>query len=187
MDVQQCFDVLEIDSNASIDEAKQAYKDMVNVWHPDRFSNNLRLKKKAEDRLKEINKAYEMIQSFLRTSKQHSHTVPDDRNNAAAEVNANESRSNSYYKSNNETGAKDTTEVFFETGTGIVLSLFSYLSSAVRRIIAEAKTEINQGRSEQWRKSNDMRGRGRERGRGMGSGKRMGRGRRGGRGRGGGM
>ncbi len=71
---------------------------------------------------------------------------------------------------------KDKTEAFLEAGTGIVLSLFSYISSAVRRIVTEAKTEIDQGKSNQRQKSDDMRGKGR----GRGSGKRMGRGGRGG-------
>jgi len=187
MDIRQCFDVLELDSNASIDEAKQAYKDMVNIWHPDRFSNNPRLKQKAEDKLKEINEAYETVQSFLSSKKPlapekvpHAKAYPD------ADISAHASRRAEPYKSRTETGTKDKTEAFFEAGTGIVLSLFSYLSSAVRRIVTEAKTEIDQGKSNQWQKSDDMRGKGR--GRGMGSGKRMGRGGRGGgRGRGKGM
>jgi len=37
---------------------------MVNIWHPDRFSSNPRLKQKAENKLKEINEAYEAMQSF---------------------------------------------------------------------------------------------------------------------------
>ena len=185
MDIQQCFDVLEIGSNASIDEVKQAYKDMVNIWHPDRFTNNPRLKQKAEDKLKEINKAYEMMQPFLRTGKQHPDTVPYEKSNSAAEVSTNASRSKSSYKSGNETGAKDTTEAFFEKGTGIVLSLFSYLSSAIRRVVAEVKIELDQGKSEYCKKDNTTRAR--VRGRGVGNRKRMGRGGRGarmGRGRG---
>jgi curved DNA-binding protein CbpA len=186
MDIQQCFDILELNSNADIDEAKQAYKDMVNIWHPDRFSKNPRLKQKAEDKLKEINEAYEMIQTYLHSNKQQPEKVLYAKSNSVEEVNADVRRRTSSYKSNKETGAKDKTEAFFETGTGIVLSLCSYLSSAVRRVLAEAKTEFNQGKSEQWKKSNDMLGKGR--GRGMGSGKRMGRGGRGGgRGRGRGM
>jgi len=138
------------------------------------------------DRLKEINEAYETIQSFLFSNKQQPKKVPYEKGNSVEEGDANARRRTSSYKSNNENGAKDKTEAFFETGTGIVLSLFSYLSSAVRRVLTEAKTEFNQGKSEQWKKSNDMRGR--DRGRGLGSGKRMGRsGRGGGRGRGRGM
>lgn len=187
MDIRQCFDVLELDSNASIDEAKQAYKDMVNIWHPDRFSNNPRLKQKAEDKLKEINEAYEMMQSFLSSKKPlEPEKAPQAKAYSGADISANASSETGFRMSQTETGTKDKTEAFFEVGTGIVLSLFSYLSSAVRRIVAEAKTEINQGESNQRQKSDDMRGKGR--GRGMRSGKRMGRGGRGGgRGKGRGM
>ena len=90
-----------------------------------------------------------------------------------------------YHKFQAETEAKDKTEAFVEAGTGIVLSLFSYLSSAFRHIITKAKTEIDQGELNQWQKSDDIRGK--DRGKGMGRGKRMGKGRgmgRGGEGRG---
>jgi curved DNA-binding protein CbpA len=187
MDIRQCFDVLELDSNATIDEAKQAYKDMVNIWHPDRFSNNPRLKQKAEDKLKEINEAYKIMQSFLSSKKPlEPKKAPHGKADSESEISANASRRAGYHKSHAETGTKDKTEAFFEAGTGIVLSLFSYLFSAVRRIVAEGKTEIDQGKSNQWQKSDDMRGKGR--GRSMRSGKRMGRAwRGGGRGKGRGM
>ena len=187
MDIRQCFDVLELDSNASMDDAKQAYKDMVNIWHPDRFSNNPRLKQKAEDKLKEINEAYEMMQSFLSSKKPlEPEKATHGKADSESDISANASSRARDHRSHTETGTKDKTEAFFEAGTGIVLSLFSYLSAAVRRIVTEAKTEINQGKSNQWQKSDDMRGKGR--GRGMGSGKRMGRGGKGGgRGRGRGM
>ena len=179
MDIRQCFDVLELDSNASIDEAKQAYKDMVNIWHPDRFSNNPRLKQKAEDKLKEINEAYEMMQSFLSSKKPlEPEKAPHEKADSESDISANASSRSGYRMSRAETGTKDKTEAFFEAGTDIVLSLFSYLSSAVRRVVSEAKTEIDQGKSNQLQKSDNMRGKGR--GRGMGRGKRMGRGGRGG-------
>jgi len=187
MDIRQCFDVLELDRNASIDDVKQAYKDMVNIWHPDRFSNNPRLKQKAEDKLKEINEAYKMVQFFLSSKKPlEPEKAPHAKDNSGTDISANASRRAGDHTSHAETGTKDKTEAFFEAGAGIVLSLFSYLSSAVRRIVAEAKTEIDQGRSNQRQKSDDMRGKGR--GRGMRSGKRMGKGgRRGGKGKGRGM
>jgi len=184
MDIRQCFDVLELDSNANIDDVKQAYKDMVNIWHPDRFSNNPRLKQKAEDKLKEINAAYDMMQSFLSSKKPlEPEKAPYAKAHSDADISVNASSRAGYHKSHAETGTKDKTETFVEAGTGIVLSLFSYLSSAVRRIVTEAKTEMDQGKPNQWQKSDDMRGKGSSRG--MGSGKRMGRGGRGGeRGRG---
>ncbi len=65
MDIRQCYKILEIDSDVSVDQLNQAYKDLVAVWHPDRFSGNHRLKEKAENKLKSINQAYETILSVL--------------------------------------------------------------------------------------------------------------------------
>lgn len=62
---EKCFEILGISSHASSDEVKQAYRDLVNVWHPDRFSHNDRLRKKAEEELKKINLAYEEIRQFF--------------------------------------------------------------------------------------------------------------------------
>jgi TonB family protein len=53
--------ILEIEPGASFEELRQAYRDQTKVWHPDRFSNDIRLQKKAEDRLKQINLAYERL------------------------------------------------------------------------------------------------------------------------------
>ena len=65
MDVQQYYEVLELDPGASSEDVLQAYKDLVNVWHPDRFSKIPRLRIKAEKKLKEVNEAYEKLQSYL--------------------------------------------------------------------------------------------------------------------------
>ena len=65
MNIRRSFKILEIGAGATEDEARQAYKDLVAVWHPDRFSHNPRLKKKAEEKLKEANLAYETVRSFF--------------------------------------------------------------------------------------------------------------------------
>jgi TonB family protein len=53
--------ILEIEPGASLEEIRQAYRDQTKVWHPDRFSNDIRLQKKAEDKLKQINLAYQRL------------------------------------------------------------------------------------------------------------------------------
>jgi hypothetical protein len=58
MNLQQCLKILELETTGSLRDAKRAYKDLVRVWHPDRFQNNPRLKHKAEQKLREINLAY---------------------------------------------------------------------------------------------------------------------------------
>ena len=40
---------LEIEPGASPEEVRQAYLDQTNIGHPDRFSNDIRLQKKAEE------------------------------------------------------------------------------------------------------------------------------------------
>jgi len=62
--INQCIEILGLKPSASQEEVNQAYRDLVNVWHPDRFVGNPRLQKKAEEKVKEINAAYEYIKSF---------------------------------------------------------------------------------------------------------------------------
>ena len=52
---------LEIEPGASPEEVRQAYLDQTKIWHPDRFSNDIRLQKKAEDKLQQINLAYQRL------------------------------------------------------------------------------------------------------------------------------
>jgi len=52
---------LEVEPGASIEEIRQAYRDQTKIWHPDRFSNDIRLQKKAEEKIKQINLAYQRL------------------------------------------------------------------------------------------------------------------------------
>lgn len=79
MDILKCYKILELDHEPSRDEAREAYVDMVRVWHPDRFTNNPRLRKKAEERLKEINIAYSEIRALLPTGPKIFQTKKADR------------------------------------------------------------------------------------------------------------
>ncbi len=67
MDIRRCYDVLEVSLGASGEDIKRHYKDLVNIWHPDRFYGNPRLQKKAERKLSEINIAYEALINFLQS------------------------------------------------------------------------------------------------------------------------
>ena len=62
--IDRCFGMLGLKPGASQEELTQAYRDLANVWHPDRFVGNPRLQKKAEEKIKEINAAYEYIKPF---------------------------------------------------------------------------------------------------------------------------
>ena len=64
--INQCIEILGLKPGITKEEVEQTYRDLANVWHPDRFTNNPRLQQKAEEKLKEINAAYEYIRSFCR-------------------------------------------------------------------------------------------------------------------------
>jgi curved DNA-binding protein CbpA len=173
MDIKRCFELLELDPGASPDEVKQAYKDIVNVWHPDRFSGNLRLKEKAEEKIKEVNAAYDTVKSFL-SSKQ---TQERDK------------QENPRPGSNAE--ARDNTEALVEAGTNIILNACSYFYKTIRRFVADQAQKLEEkaepgpagpaGKEWQGRASGSHNGRGMGRGvGGMGRGEGMGRGRGGG-------
>ncbi|MDL1981111.1 MAG: J domain-containing protein [Deltaproteobacteria bacterium] len=147
MDIEQSFEILELDRGASTDEIKQSYKDIVTVWHPDRFSNNPRLKQKAEEKLKEVNAAYDTLKSYLSSEQR----MEPKQENAQPDV-----------------APYDKTEAVVEAGTGIALSLWSYLSSLFQSVVTDVKTGMEQGRLDQSQRGAGYGGRGRRKDKGMG-------------------
>ena len=57
------YKVLGISPNASDDEVKAAYRQLAKKYHPDNYVNNP-LADLAEEKMREINEAYDMIQSM---------------------------------------------------------------------------------------------------------------------------
>ena len=70
------YKVLELEYGASPEEAKQAYKDLAMVWHPDRFSDNPRLQQKAQEKLKVVNEAYANLRSYYRRERDSANKAP---------------------------------------------------------------------------------------------------------------
>ena len=66
-DIYRCYRALELELGASREQVKQAWRELVKVWHPDRFPNDARLQRKALERLKEINCAYEVLERYFVT------------------------------------------------------------------------------------------------------------------------
>jgi hypothetical protein len=58
MDTRTAFSVLGLPATAPPEAVKDAYRDLVKVWHPDRFAGDARLQAKATDRMRELNEAY---------------------------------------------------------------------------------------------------------------------------------
>jgi len=76
MNLQRCLKILELETTCSLQEAKQAYKDLVRVWHPDRFQKNPRLKDKADKKLREINLAYNYFRFHIESNKAGALSTP---------------------------------------------------------------------------------------------------------------
>lgn len=57
------YKVLGVSPNASDDEIKAAYRQLAKKYHPDNYANNP-LADLAEEKMREINEAYDMIQSM---------------------------------------------------------------------------------------------------------------------------
>lgn len=56
--------VLELKSGASLEEIKTSYKELAQIWHPDRFHGNSNLQKRAHQKLQKINESYEFLKDY---------------------------------------------------------------------------------------------------------------------------
>ena len=66
MTKHEAFAILGVSENADAATIREAYRDLAKVWHPDRFLGDERLRAKGQERLKEINVAYEYLRSTPR-------------------------------------------------------------------------------------------------------------------------
>jgi hypothetical protein len=85
----EAFGILNVGDGSSPAEIGEAFADLVKVWDPCRFDSDLRLRKKAERALQEINQAYALLQgeadALSETSCTASHEAPNAPVAAAAE------------------------------------------------------------------------------------------------------
>jgi tetratricopeptide (TPR) repeat protein len=64
-DVFRSCIALGVPPDATRDEVKRAYRDLVRQWHPDRMGADEARRKAAEERLRELNRAYETVTECL--------------------------------------------------------------------------------------------------------------------------
>ncbi len=62
-DLSRAYELLGVKPGVSVRELKAAHRDLAKVWHPDRFQHDPRLQEKAQEKLKEINEAYDLLSS----------------------------------------------------------------------------------------------------------------------------
>ena len=59
--LSKAYELLGVKPGVSNRELKAAHRDLAKVWHPDRFQHDPRLQEKAQEKLKEINEAYDLL------------------------------------------------------------------------------------------------------------------------------
>lgn len=65
-DYVRSYRILGIRPGDSWQELRTAYKSAVRKWHPDRFAQNHPERKQAEEQIKEINRAYQELESYYK-------------------------------------------------------------------------------------------------------------------------
>lgn len=80
MVLEDYYQILGLEIGATPEQLKQAHRDMAKVWHPDRFGDDPRLQQIAQERLKDINAAYDklrLVQPSSRARSSQSQAPPD--------------------------------------------------------------------------------------------------------------
>ncbi|MBO4365219.1 MAG: DnaJ domain-containing protein [Eggerthellaceae bacterium] len=63
MNRQEALRILGLDDDATMDDVKTAYKETVQILHPDRFASNKKLQERATEQFKNLQEAYEYLTS----------------------------------------------------------------------------------------------------------------------------
>jgi TPR repeat protein len=64
-EIVECYRLLELQPGASPDAVRDAYRDLLKVWHPDRFPDDPKFKERANEKTKTLNEAYKNITAYL--------------------------------------------------------------------------------------------------------------------------
>lgn len=63
--LEQAFQILEVPSTATWEDVRQAYREMVKVWHPDRFQEDAKFQARATKKIQDINAAYQILEKHF--------------------------------------------------------------------------------------------------------------------------
>ncbi|MCY7394323.1 MAG: DnaJ domain-containing protein, partial [Leptolyngbyaceae cyanobacterium CAN_BIN12] len=67
VETNRYYTILGLAPSASFPEVKRAYRNLANIWHPDRVSQQPHLKQQAEEKFKLINEAYQYLKDHPST------------------------------------------------------------------------------------------------------------------------
>jgi hypothetical protein len=64
-EILRAFSVLELSDSADFATVRIAYRELAKVWHPDRFEGDVSTQRRAQEKLKQINGAYQVLEIFF--------------------------------------------------------------------------------------------------------------------------
>jgi curved DNA-binding protein CbpA len=70
MNIEDCFQILELKPDATLEEIKTARNELLQVWHPDKFALNSKLTEKAIEKTLKINEAFSILVKDFRVKEQ---------------------------------------------------------------------------------------------------------------------
>ena len=85
-DLHDYYRTLEVEPGASWEDVKRSYRELVKVWHPDRFAHDPALERKAQTKLKQINLAFECLEEFYARNQERAERPPKEPDASQAEV-----------------------------------------------------------------------------------------------------
>ena len=103
--INQYYEILNVDSSASLETVKAAYRSLAKIWHPDLCINNPKLKAQAEIEIKRINQAYTAIKSYFEFKPDLSSKI-DANNQPQVSIKKNRSYSGNRNKVQNHVNSK---------------------------------------------------------------------------------
>ena len=64
-EIERAYRLLGIETSATPDDVKKAYKEKIKYYHPDKYNDNAVLQKVATDKTRQVVEAYKLISDFL--------------------------------------------------------------------------------------------------------------------------
>lgn len=69
MDVNTAYKILELPEQADLEQVKAARRELIFIWHPDKHQANANAQKRALQKTKEINEAYDFLCEYLNNNR----------------------------------------------------------------------------------------------------------------------
>ncbi|MCG6135688.1 MAG: DnaJ domain-containing protein [Nostoc sp. LLA-1] len=96
LDINHAYEILGLKPGASQGQVKQAYRKLVKIWHPDRFADPQQ-KQQAEEKIKDINVAYNKLKSEQPTAESTNSSAPSSTSSSQVNISVNRWDAETFY------------------------------------------------------------------------------------------